>query len=65
MRSPSNKRFGGENHRFEVTPGQANRDEPTDGVHPGVNVGEQPYEEIAVFLLDHLDAVAQPLDDRQ
>ena len=58
-------RDGGESHRFEVTPGQADWDEPTDRVHRGVNVGEQPYEEISVFFLDHPDAVAQPLDDLQ
>jgi hypothetical protein len=60
---PSNTRDGGESDRFEVSPGQAGWDEPTDRVHRGVNVGEQPYEEIAIFFLDHPDAVAQPGDD--
>ncbi len=50
----------GETHRFDVVPGQADWDEPTDRVHRGVNVGEQPYEEITVFFLDRPDAVAQP-----
>jgi quercetin dioxygenase-like cupin family protein len=49
--------------RFDVTPGQAGWDEPTDRVHRGVNVGTQPYEEIAVFLLDHPDAVPQPTEE--
>jgi hypothetical protein len=32
-------------------------------MHRGVNVGEQPYEEVAIFFLDRPDAVAQPGDD--
>jgi len=28
-------------------------------------VGEQPYEEIAVFFLDHPDAVPQPGDENE
>jgi quercetin dioxygenase-like cupin family protein len=54
---------GGEAKRFPVTPGQAYWDEPGDLVHRGVNVGEQPYEEIAVFFLDRPDAIAQPRED--
>jgi quercetin dioxygenase-like cupin family protein len=46
--------------RFEVTPGQADWDEPSDRLHRAVNVGREPYEEIAVFFLDTPDAVAQP-----
>ena len=56
-------RDGGDAHRLEVTPGRTDWDEPTDHVHRGVNVGQRPYEEIAVFLLDHPDAVAQPRAD--
>jgi quercetin dioxygenase-like cupin family protein len=56
-------RHGGESHRFEVTPGEADWDEPTDRVHRGVNVGEEPYEEITVFFLDRPDAVPQPGDE--
>ena len=56
-------RDGGDSEQFEVTPAQAYWDEPTDRVHRGVNVGEQPYEEIAVFLLDRPDAVPQPRAD--
>jgi quercetin dioxygenase-like cupin family protein len=55
-------RDGGELHRFEVAPGQADWDEPSDRVHRAVNVGEQPYEEIAIFFLDRPDAVPQPGD---
>ena len=53
-------RDGGETERFDVTPGQAGWDEPTDRVHRGVNVGEEPYEEITVFFLDRPGAVPQP-----
>jgi quercetin dioxygenase-like cupin family protein len=56
-------RDGGEIHRFEVTPGEAGWDEPSDRVHRGVNVGERPYEEITIFFLDTPDAVAQPSDE--
>jgi quercetin dioxygenase-like cupin family protein len=55
-------RDGEERHEFEVTPGEAGWDEPTDRVHRGVNVGAEPYEEIAIFFLDRPDAVAQPRD---
>jgi quercetin dioxygenase-like cupin family protein len=56
-------RDGAASQRFPVTPGQAGWDEPTDRVHRGVNVGREPYEEIAVFLLDRPDAVPQPRAD--
>jgi quercetin dioxygenase-like cupin family protein len=56
-------RDGGESDRFKVTPGQAGWDEPTDRVHRGVNVGDEPYEEITVFFLDNPDAEAQPIDN--
>ena len=58
-------RAGGEVERFAVAPGQADWDEPSHRVHRGINVGEQPYEEIAVFFLDRPDDVAQPRDDAQ
>jgi hypothetical protein len=53
-------RDGAETHRFDVTPGQADWDEPTDRAHRGVNFGEGPYEEVTIFFLDTPDAVAQP-----
>jgi quercetin dioxygenase-like cupin family protein len=56
-------RDGADGFRFDVTPGQAEWDEPTDRVHRGVNVGSQPYEEIAVFFLDRPDAVPQPTEE--
>ena len=52
----------GKTHELEVTPGQADWDEPTDRVHRGVNIGAEPYEEIAIFFLDRPDAVPQPRD---
>jgi AcrR family transcriptional regulator len=62
MPSGLNTATARESERFEVSPGQAGWDEPTDRLHRGVNVGEQPYEEITVFFLDHPDAVPQPGD---
>jgi len=35
-------------------------EEPTKRIHCAVNVGNQTYEQITVFLLDHANAVAQP-----
>jgi quercetin dioxygenase-like cupin family protein len=56
-------RDGGPGERFPVRPGQADWDEPTDRVHRGLNVGREPYEEIAVFFLDDPDAHPQPRED--
>ena len=55
-------RDGRPSHQFKLTPGQVDWGEPTDRIHRAVNVGEQPYEEITVFFLDHPDAVPQPED---
>jgi quercetin dioxygenase-like cupin family protein len=49
--------------RFAVRPGQVDWDEPLDRAHRGVNVGELPYEEVAIFFLDHEDAEPQPRVD--
>ena len=51
---------GGPAELFEVTPGQADWDEPSERLHRAVNVGREPYEEIAIFFLDAPDSVAQP-----
>jgi len=32
------------------------------GVHRAVNGGEQPYEQVTIFLLDHAEAVSQPTE---
>jgi 8-oxo-dGTP diphosphatase len=53
-------RDGSTPERLSVRPGQVDWDEPADRVHRGVNVGRHPYEEIAVFFLDHADAHPQP-----
>jgi hypothetical protein len=53
----------GQSYRLELTPGQVDWDEPGEGVHRGVNVGEQNYEEVTVFFLDRPDAVPQPTED--
>lgn len=56
-------RDSGDSEKFRVTPGQVDWDEPSDRVHRGINVGRKQYEEIAVFFLDHPNAVAQPRAD--
>jgi quercetin dioxygenase-like cupin family protein len=56
-------RDGSELARFDVKPGQVDWDEPSDRVHRGVNVGQFPYEEVTVFLLDHPDDVPQPPEE--
>ena len=57
-------RDGRPSERFEVSPGQVDWDEPGSGaVHRGVNVGDQEYEEITVFFLDHPEAAPQPTDE--
>ena len=53
-------RDGAASHRFDITPGQVDWDEPTERLHRGVNVGGQPYEEFTLFFLDRPDAVPQP-----
>jgi len=53
----------GEQQRIEVTPGQVDWDEPTDRIHRGINIGEQPYEEVTIFFLDRPDAIPQPRQD--
>lgn len=56
-------RDDGSRTTFRLEPGEAGWDEPTDRVHRGVNIGEQPYEEVTVFFLDDEGAVPQPRDD--
>jgi hypothetical protein len=46
--------------RVEAIAGQTDWDEPTDRVRRAVNVGNQTYEEITIFLLERPDAVPQP-----
>ena len=53
-------RDGGAADRIQVETGLADWDEPTERIHRAVNVGEQVYEEVTIFLLDRPDAVAQP-----
>ena len=55
-------RDGGPSERFEVTLEKlAGTSRPT-ACTAGVNVGEQPYEEVTVFFLDRPDAVPQPTE---
>lgn len=53
-------RDGGEGQRVEVTPGTVEWEEPSSRVHRAVNIGEEAYEQITVFLLDGPDADPQP-----
>jgi len=56
-------RDGSANQLFAVTPGQVDWDEPTERIHRGINVGEEPYEEITIFFLDHPNDTPQPGDE--
>ena len=55
-------RDGDATQHIRVSPGQVDWDEPSERIHSGVNIGSQPYEEVAIFFLDHPDDAAQPLD---
>jgi hypothetical protein len=56
-------RDGGESLRIEITPGEVEWEEPTERVHRAVNVGEQTYEQVTIFLLDSPDADPQPTEE--
>ena len=56
-------RDGSKTLRAPVKPGQVGWDEPSNRPHRVVNIGQEPYEEITIFFLDHPDAVPQPQDD--
>ena len=56
-------RDGGESLRVEISPGQVDWEEPSTRVHRAVNIGRHPYEQVAIFLLDKSDAVAQPNEE--
>lgn len=56
-------RDGGSGERIEIAPGQVEWEEPTGRAHRAVNVGQQPYEQVTVLLLDRPDAVHQPTEE--
>ena len=56
-------RDGSETLRVPVKRGQVAWDEPLNRTHRAVNIGQEPYEEITIFFLDHPEAVPQPHDD--
>jgi len=56
-------RDGGESVVVQIAAGQVDWEEPSARVHRAVNVGEQPYEQVTVFLLDRPDAVPQPTEE--
>jgi hypothetical protein len=55
--------FAGDSQRIEIVPGQVEGEESTDRVHRAVNVGEQTYEQVTVFLLHSPDAEPQPAEE--
>ena len=56
-------RDGSETLRVPVKRGQVGWDEPSARPHRAVNIGQEPYEEVTIFFLDHPDAVPQPQDE--
>jgi quercetin dioxygenase-like cupin family protein len=56
-------RDGRKAEQVPVSAGQVDWDVPTERRHRALNVGATAYEEVAIFFLDHPDAVAQPTDD--
>jgi len=54
---------GGASHLLRIAPGQVEWEEPTERVHRALNVGQQPYEQITVFLLARPDAEPQPSEE--
>jgi quercetin dioxygenase-like cupin family protein len=49
--------------RVEIHPGQTEWEEPSQRVHRAINVGQKPYEQITIYLLDRPDAVPQPHEE--
>jgi len=43
--------------------GQTDWEEPTPRVRRAINVGQKPYKQITIYLLDRPDAVAQPYEE--
>ena len=56
-------RDGAPTERVAVQPGQVEWEEPSARIHRAVNAGQQPYEQVTIFLLDRPDAVPQPFED--
>lgn len=46
--------------RFAVAPGVADWDQPGEDVHRAVNVGEETFEEVVIFFLEHPGQDHQP-----
>ena len=56
-------RDGGETVPWEITVGEVDWVEPTDGIHRAVNVGREVFEEVVTFFLDRPDAEPQVEED--
>ena len=48
--------------RVEVS-GQTDWEKPSSRVHRTINVGQKPYQQITIFLLDRPDAIPQPHEE--
>jgi quercetin dioxygenase-like cupin family protein len=49
--------------RVEIHPGQTEWEEPSQRIHCAINVGQKPYEQITIYLLDRPDAIPQPHEE--
>jgi hypothetical protein len=56
-------RDGGEPVVVQIEAGQVDWEEPSERVQRAVNIGQRPYEQVTIFLLDRPDAVAQPTEE--
>jgi hypothetical protein len=52
--------WGGEIQSWKITVGEVDWSEPSDRVHRAVNAGNEVFEEVVIFFLDHPEAEPQP-----
>ena len=55
----------GERAQVDVHPGLADWEMPTERVHRAVNTGQEVFEEVVTFYLEHSDQDPQPEADRR
>ncbi|HTT24611.1 MAG TPA: hypothetical protein VMG82_37185 [Candidatus Sulfotelmatobacter sp.] len=48
---------------MEIHPGQTDWETPSERVHRAINVGQKPYQQITIFLLDRPDGIPQPHEE--
>lgn len=56
-------RDSGDIKRIPVHAGKVSKNEPRPEVHRGVNVGEDPYEDVVIYFLDEPGMEPQPEAD--